>query len=118
MVNALIAFKIDEENRYEKQIEICKQAIDNLVVEKKDFAYCQPCLSPVWDTGWMGHVLLEQNENVDDLVTWLLNKEIKSAGDWNVHKENLAPGGWAFQFNNDYYPDVDDTALVGMFLDI
>ena len=117
MVNALIAFKIDEENRYEKKIEICKQAIENLVVEKKEFAYCQPCLSPVWDTGWMGHVLLEQNENVDDLVTWFLNKEIKSAGDWNVHKGNLAPGGWAFQFNNDYYPDVDDTALVGMFLD-
>ena len=117
MVNALIAFKIDEENRYEKQVKICKQAVDNLVIEKKDFAYCQPCLSPVWDTGWMGHVLLEQNENVDDLVTWFLNKEIKSAGDWNVHKENLAPGGWAFQFNNDYYPDVDDTALVGMFLD-
>ena len=117
MVNALIAFKIDEKNRYEKQIKICKEAIDNLIVEKKDFAYCQPCLSPVWDTGWMGHVLLEQNENVDDLVTWFLNKEIKSAGDWNVHKKNLAPGGWAFQFNNDYYPDVDDTALVGMFLD-
>ena len=117
MVNALIAFKIDEKNRYEKQVKICTQAIDNLVIEKKDFAYCQPCLSPVWDTGWMGHVLLEQNENVDDLVTWFLNKEIKSAGDWNVHKENLAPGGWAFQFNNDYYPDVDDTALVGMFLD-
>ena len=117
MVNALIAFKIDEENRYEKQIKICKEAINNLIVEKKDFAYCQPCLSPVWDTGWMGHVLLEQNENVDDLVTWFLNKEIKSAGDWNVHKENLSPGGWAFQFNNDYYPDVDDTALVGMFLD-
>jgi len=117
MVNASIAFKIDEENRYEKQIEICKQAIDNLVIEKKNFAYCQPCLSPVWDTGWMGHVLLEQNENVDDLVTWFLNKEIKSNGDWNIHKENLVPGGWAFQFNNDYYPDVDDTALVGMFLD-
>ena len=117
MVNALIAFRIDEENRYEKQIKICKEAIDNLIVEKKDFAYCQPCLSPVWDTGWMGHVLLEQNKNVDDLVTWFLNKEIKSAGDWNVHKENLAPGGWAFQFNNDHYPDVDDTALVGMFLD-
>ena len=117
MVNALIAFKIDEKNRYEKQVKICTQAINNLVIEKKDFAYCQPCLSPVWDTGWMGHVLLEQNENVDDLVTWFLNKEIKSAGDWNVHRENLAPGGWAFQFNNDYYPDVDDTALVGMFLD-
>ena len=117
MVNALIAFKIDEENKYEKQFKICKQAIENLIVEKKDFAYCQPCLSPVWDTGWMGHVLLEQNENVDDLVTWFLNKEIKSAGDWSFYKKNLRPGGWAFQFNNDYYPDVDDTALVGMFLD-
>ena len=117
MVNALIAFKIDEENRYEKQVEICKQAIENLIVEKKGYAYCQPCLSPVWDTGWMGHVLLEQNKNVDDLVTWFLNKEIKSDGDWNFYKKNLAPGGWAFQFNNDYYPDVDDTALVGMFLD-
>ncbi len=117
MVNALIAFKIDEKNRYEKQIEICKEAIDNLIVEKKKIAYCQPCLSPVWDTGWMGHVLLEQNKNVDDLVTWFLDKEIKSAGDWNVHNQNLSPGGWAFQFNNDYYPDVDDTALVGMFLD-
>jgi squalene-hopene/tetraprenyl-beta-curcumene cyclase len=117
MVNALIAFKIDEEKKYENQVEICKQAIENLIVEKKDFAYCQPCLSPVWDTGWMGHVLLEQNKNVDDLVTWFLNKEIKSAGDWNFYKKNLRPGGWAFQFNNDYYPDVDDTALVGMFLD-
>ena len=117
MVNALIAFKIDEENKYEKQVKICKQAIENLIVEKKDFAYCQPCLSPVWDTGWMGHVLLEQNENVDDLVTWFLKKEIKSAGDWNFYKKNLTPGGWAFQFNNNHYPDVDDTALVGMFLD-
>ena len=117
MVNSLIAMTLDDKKKYTKHIPLCRQSIDNLIVEKKDYAYCQPCLSPIWDTGWMGHVLLEQNKNVDDLVTWFLNKEIKSAGDWNVHKENLAPGGWAFQFNNDYYPDVDDTALVGMFLD-
>ena len=66
----------------------------------------------------MGHVLLEkENENVDDLVEWFLKKEIKINGDWNYNKKNLNPGGWAFQFNNDHYPDVDDTALVGMFLD-
>ena len=51
------------------------------------------------------------------LLTWFLKKEIKINGDWSFNKKNVNPGGWAFQFNNDYYPDVDDTALVGMFLD-
>ena len=74
--------------------------------------YHQSGIQVGWDMFFLNRI-----KNVDDLVTWFLNKEIKSAGDWNVHKENLAPGGWAFQFNNDYYPDVDDTALVGMFLD-
>ena len=67
MVNALIALKIDEKQRFKKQIEVCKKSINNLVVENKNYAYCQPCVSPVWDTGWMGHVLLEKgNENVED----------------------------------------------------
>ena len=118
MVNALIALKIDEKQRFKKQIEVCKKSINNLVIENKNYAYCQPCVSPVWDTGWMGHVLLEKgNENVEDLVRWFLKKEIKIKGDWCFSKKNTNPGGWAFQFNNDYYPDVDDTALVGMFLD-
>lgn len=118
MVNALIALQIDEEQRFMKQVEICKKSINKLIVENKNYAYCQPCVSPIWDTGWMGHVLLEkENENVDDLVEWFLKKEIKINGDWSYNKKNLNPGGWAFQFNNDYYPDVDDTALVGMFLD-
>ena len=78
MVNALIVLKIDEKQRFKKQIEICKKSIENLIVEKKNYAYCQPCVSPVWDTGWMGHVLLEKgNESVDDLVKWFLEKEIK-----------------------------------------
>ena len=118
MVNALIALQIDEKQRFKKQIEICKKSINRLIVENKNDAYCQPCVSPVWDTGWMGHVLMEKgNENVKDIVTWFLKKEIKINGDWSFQRKNVNPGGWAFQFNNDYYPDVDDTALVGMFLD-
>ncbi len=117
MVNALIAMKIDKKSRFDRDILIAKKAINNLVVEKRDSAYCQPCVSPVWDTGWMGHVLMESNKNVDDLVDWFLRKEIKLKGDWCVGKKEISPGGWAFQFNNDFYPDVDDTALVGMFLD-
>ena len=82
MVNALIALQIDEKQRFKKQIEICKKSINRLIVENKNDAYCQPCVSPVWDTGWMGHVLMEKgNENVKDIVTWFLKKEIKINGD-------------------------------------
>ena len=118
MVNALVALKIDEKQRFKKQVEVCKKSINNLIVENKNYAYCQPCVSPIWDTGWMGHVLLEKgNENVEEIVDWFLKKEITIKGDWSFNKKNVSPGGWAFQFNNVYYPDVDDTALVGMFLD-
>ncbi len=118
MVNALIALRIDEKNRFKKEIEICKKSIDNLIIEQKNTAYCQPCVSPIWDTGWMGHVLLEKgDEDVDEIVDWFLKKEIKIKGDWAINKKGDDIGGWAFQFNNDFYPDVDDTALVGMFLD-
>ena len=53
--------------------------------------YHQSGIQVGWDMFFLNRI-----KNVDDLVTWFLNKEIKSAGDWNVHKENLAPGGWAF----------------------
>ncbi len=116
MVNSVIALKIIDEKKYKMQIKTARRAIEKLIVEKKNSAYCQPCVSPVWDSGWMGIVNLENGKNVDELVKWFLKKEIKVKGDWS-HKKNFQPGGWAFQFNNDFYPDVDDTALVGMFLD-
>ncbi len=117
MVNSLIAFHTVDKVKYNNEIKIAKKAIDRLIIEKKNYAYCQPCFSPVWDTGWMGIVKLENNDNVDDLVNWFLEKEIKIKGDWAYNKTNFKAGGWAFQFNNPYYPDVDDTALVGMFLE-
>ena len=116
MVNSLISLNIDEKNRFTKEVKIVKKAINKLIIEKKNTAYCQPCVSPVWDSGWMGHVMLENDNNVDKLVNWFLKKEIRTKGDW-LEKKKFKPGGWAFQFNNSYYPDVDDTALVGMFLD-
>lgn len=115
MVNSLIALIISDKKRYFKEIELAMKAINKLIVEKKEYAYCQPCFSPVWDSGWMG-ILKIENEIFDDkLVNWLLKKEIKIKGDWSHNKNNAEAGGWAFQFNNDFYPDVDDTALVGMF---
>ena len=116
MTNSLIALSIDDENRFSKEIDIVRKSIDKLLVIKKNQAYCQPCLSPIWDTGWVGLAMLENNKNIDGLVKWLLSKEIKIKGDWSINRPNLNAGGWAFQFNNKFYPDVDDTALIGMLL--
>jgi squalene-hopene/tetraprenyl-beta-curcumene cyclase len=96
---------------------IAWRAVRKLLVEFEDRAYCQPCLSPVWDTGLVGHAMLEAGVNVDDSCRWLLAKQITDvAGDWAVRRPGLRPGGWAFQYENPHYPDVDDTAVVGMLL--
>ncbi len=116
MVNALIALVVVNKKKYLNEIKVAKKAIDRLIVKKNNYAYCQPCFSPVWDSGWMGIINLENGIEDEGLVNWFLKKEIKVKGDWS-YKKDFPPGGWAFQFNNKYYPDVDDTALVGMFLE-
>jgi squalene-hopene/tetraprenyl-beta-curcumene cyclase len=96
---------------------IAWQAVRKLLVQFDARAYCQPCLSPVWDTGLAGHAMLEAGGDVADSCSWLLRKQILDvAGDWSVRRRNLPPGGWAFQYENPHYPDVDDTAVVGMLL--
>ncbi|MEN8196974.1 MAG: squalene--hopene cyclase, partial [Pseudomonadota bacterium] len=100
-----------------------KAAIDKLVVDREDEAYCQPCVSPVWDTSLAAHAMIEAGEPRSGEVLakaadWLLDNEITDVkGDWADRAPDLSPGGWAFQYRNDYYPDVDDTAVVGMALD-
>ena len=116
MVNALISLELDDKKRFKNEIVLAKKALKDLLIIKKDAAYCQPCLSPVWDTGWVGITFIENNQNIKNFVDWLLNKEIKTVGDWAEKRPKLQPGGWAFQYNNDFYPDVDDTALIGMLL--
>ncbi len=83
--------------------------------------YVQPCLSPVWDTGLAAHALAEaegeQSPAVAAACHWLIPRQILDVkGDWAIRKPHAPPGGWAFQYNNAYYPDVDDTAVVGMIL--
>ncbi len=96
-------------------------AVRKLLVVEADLAWCQPCLSPVWDTGLAGHALAEVEgasaSSVAACCDWLRTRQITDiAGDWRVRRPRLRPGGWAFQYWNDYYPDVDDTAVVGMLL--
>ena len=92
-------------------------AVRKLLVVQDDRAYCQPCLSPIWDTGLAGHALAEAGASTDTACDWLQSRQILDVpGDWTVRRPNLRPGGWAFQYENPHYPDVDDTAVVGMLL--
>jgi squalene-hopene/tetraprenyl-beta-curcumene cyclase len=96
---------------------IAWQSVRNLLVFQEDRAYCQPCLSPVWDTSLAGHALAEAGVSTDAACDWLVPLQITDVvGDWAVRRPGLRPGGWAFQYNNPHYPDVDDTAVVGMLL--
>ena len=100
---------------------IARKSVDNLVIDTGERAYCQPCFSPVWDTGLVLHALLEADAPRDVIergCDWLIGKQVLDiAGDWAVVRPDVRPGGWAFQYNNAYYPDLDDTAVVVMALD-
>lgn len=101
---------------------IGRRAVDKLLTADGDEAYCQPCLSPVWDTGLALHALMEagvapDGAEITKACTWLCERQVLTvAGDWRANRGHVRPGGWAFQYRNDYYPDVDDTAVVVMAL--
>jgi squalene-hopene/tetraprenyl-beta-curcumene cyclase len=100
---------------------IAWRAVEKLLVVEEDRAYCQPCLSPVWDTSLAGHAVAEADGAATDAVAsanrWLRGKQILDCvGDWAAARPQAPPGGWAFQYENAHYPDVDDTAVVGMLL--
>ncbi len=104
----------------------CKRSIEKLLVEYPDgSAYCQPCVSPVWDTGWAAVALLKAGEDeatrkaVKQACDWLISKqETTFIGDWAVQAPTTPPGGWAFQYANPHYPDLDDTAMVAALLHV
>ncbi len=127
MANSLMAMHVMGVPPEHPEYEMVRNSIRKLLVEppeKRDGRprYCQPCLSPVWDTALAAHALLEAGVGADDerlraACDWLAGLQITGVkGDWAVNAPDLPPGGWAFQYRNDHYPDVDDTAVVGMLL--
>ena len=116
MANAAMMFDHfgDTEN-----FDIAFDSVRKLLVIKEDEAYCQPCLSPVWDTALAAHALMESGQvgAVEEACKWLIPRQVLDVvGDWADNTPGTRPGGWAFQYNNAHYPDVDDTAVVGMIL--
>jgi squalene-hopene/tetraprenyl-beta-curcumene cyclase len=123
MANSVMMFDALGYRRDHPDLVTARAAIDGLLVVKSEEAYCQPCLSPVWDTALMTHVLLEVGSQQASLrarraLEWLQPRQVlDKAGDWAMTRPNVRPGGWAFQYNNPSYPDLDDTAVVVMAMD-
>jgi squalene-hopene/tetraprenyl-beta-curcumene cyclase len=100
-----------------------KAALRKLLVIGEESAYCQPCLSPVWDTALACHALLETGDGSADNAArrgldWLVQRQVLDVvGDWAASRPGVRPGGRAFQYANPHYPDLDDTAAVVLALD-
>ncbi len=97
-------------------------ALDGFTITANGAYRVQPCISPVWDTGLAVRALVDAGVRRDEprlvsAATWLMDKQIVARyGDWAVKNRTGKPGGWAFEFENAWYPDVDDTAVVVMAL--
>jgi squalene-hopene/tetraprenyl-beta-curcumene cyclase len=97
------------------------RGLDRFTIEDDRGRRLEACQSPVWDTALAVVALSDAGVDADDgslqrAGQWLLGQEIRVRGDWSVRRPQLAPGGWAFEFENDNYPDVDDTAEVVLAL--
>ena len=97
------------------------QALANFCIEGEDELVLQSCISPVWDTALALMAMVDAEVPTDHpalvkAAQWLLDREVRKPGDWKIKAPNLEPGGWAFEFLNDWYPDVDDSGIVMMAL--
>lgn len=107
----------------EPAFQTAKRSVRKLLVIHGEGAYCQPCLSPVWDTALAAQAVMEAEKTVGgpavrNALDWLAVRQVTDVlGDWSERRPGLRPGGWAFQYNSPYYPDLDDTAVVVMALD-
>jgi squalene-hopene/tetraprenyl-beta-curcumene cyclase len=123
MVNALEAMTVLGYAQDDPRRVTAKRALAKLVVERGSIAYCQPCVSPVWDTALAALAMQEAGDAealaaAERALEWLKPLQLTDEpGDWRVRRPGLAGGGWAFQFANSFYPDLDDTAAVAWALD-
>src|ERR1700742_4035825 len=123
MVNTVMMYDALGKDADYPQRAIARHSVEKLLVIREDEAYCQPCVSPVWDTALPCHALLEAGSEqavaqAKQGLDWLLPRQVLNVkGDWAVKAPNVRPGGWAFQYNNAHYPDLDDTAVVVMAMD-
>ncbi len=123
MANSVMMFDVLGYAKDHPDLVAARASIEKLLVLKDDEAYCQPCVSPVWDTALTCHALLEvgdpqSTECAVKGLAWLEPLQVLDvAGDWAAARPHVRPGGWAFQYANPHYPDLDDTAVVVMAME-
>ncbi|OGO31692.1 MAG: squalene--hopene cyclase [Chloroflexi bacterium RBG_16_54_18] len=98
-------------------IQLGTAGLEGFILENEGDFILQPAVSPVWDTAWAALALCESGLPADQpalqkAAVWMLDQEIRVDGDWKIKNPDTMPGGWAFEFENDLYPDLDDSALV------
>ena len=109
---------------YRNDHPVIKKALDatrELIWDQGDSILFQPCVSPNWDTALAAKALIDsglapEHPALRDASKWLIDHQIFKRGDWSIKRPDLEPGGWAFEFYNDWYPDVDDSAVILMVL--
>ena len=125
MMYAIMAMDSLGYERDHPELVLALEQFEDLILEREGKAVFQPCKSPVWDTAIAAFALGEQGvannsakvnaatrESLRRAADWLLTKEIRRKGDWAAKRPDLTPSGWAFEFANEFYPDIDDTAMV------
>ncbi len=123
MANSVMMYEVLGYSKDHPHYKLARQSIENLLVIKEDEAYCQPCVSPIWDTALAAHAMIEAGGDKNlaaakASLDWLQPKQVLDVeGDWIEKRPGVRPGGWAFQYNNAHYPDLDDTAVVVMAMD-
>ncbi|MZG29938.1 MAG: squalene--hopene cyclase [Nitrospinae bacterium] len=121
MFNSLLAFHLLGYSRDHAACVKGMEAVDRFMLEKDGRMWMQACVSPLWDTAICSNALLDSGlpSNHPALVKsaeWIISKQVVKRGDWQVKNPDAEPGGWAFEFYNELYPDTDDTAEILLFL--
>lgn len=121
ILNSIIALRCLGYSLDDPQVIRAIDEFEKLGIEEEDTFRMQPCMSPVWDTAYAMFALGEsgcgrKDPRMVQAAEWMLKKQIRTKGDWAVKVKNVEPGGWYFEFNNEFYPDVDDSAMVMLAL--
>lgn len=117
IVNTVVAFRCLGHDDDDPAIAQSLAELQKLEIEDEETLRLQPCLSPVWDTAQMISTLVAAGVEPDHpalrrAASWLLDKEVREPGDWQLRMPEVEPGGWYFEYANELYPDCDDTAEV------
>lgn len=116
MMYAIMAMDALGYERDHPDLDLAIKQFDDLMLEQGESLIFQPAKSPVWDTAIASFALGElgaaEPEGLRHAADWLLSREIRRKGDWAAKRPDLTPSGWVFEFANEYYPDIDDTAMV------